>query len=136
MDSTIATAIAAIIATERPAGLDASVTVVTEVDTEKIQHPYLLIHVDAGSNPHPVMFTGTVNFMLYTAADTTPPATASAWMASVTDWFTENSASIMDTLPLYNLRLMLWTPGASTAAPNADRKWLHTQAWNIAVRRS
>lgn len=135
MESTISTALAAIIATERPAGLDASVTVVTEVATDKIQHPYLLIHVDAGTNPHPLMFAGTVNFELHTAADTTPPATAAAWLASVTDWFTANSASVMDTLPLYNLSLMLWKPGTTTAAPGTERKWQHTQTWNIAVRK-
>lgn len=136
MDSTITSAISAILDAERPVGLDASVSIVTEVDTARIQHPYLLIYVDAGTNPHPLMFAGTVMFDLRTSADTTPPATAAAWLQAVTDWFTENSASVMDTLPLYGLRLMLWTKGASTAAPGEDRKWQHTQAWNIAVRRA
>lgn len=133
MEKLITASVAALLAADRPAGLDASVTIVEETATAPLERPYLEIRVEGGEHLHPRMFRGTLYLDLHTRADVTEPATAGTWHQAAVDYFLNHSAGLDATLRTVDLALRLFQPGTTGDGPAPERAWLHSQAWTIAV---
>jgi len=134
IDHTLCAAVAAILNADRPAGVDAAVSITADQETATMVRPALIALCENGESPHPRLRKVTLILRLRTRADEQDASDAAGWHQAAVDYFIANPASLYATLQVFNLRLKKFQPGMSSDEPDDRRGRIYEQRWTAVIQ--